>query len=94
VEDGLSLVDGGGEELVSRFGSDQIAEWRPDPFGRWPFRRYFLGQPTSRVSTGEVEGMDPVTPLLLPKEPSTSDVETSASLAVSVQAPMGLTTTL
>ena len=38
------------------------AEWRPDPSGRYEWRRFFLGQPTSLVMRGEVVGYDQIDP--------------------------------
>ena len=34
------------------------AQWRPDPFGRFESRRFFLGQPTSLVKNGDIVGYD------------------------------------
>ena len=36
------------------------ADWRPDPFGRFELRRFFLGSPTSLVRDGSMEHYDPV----------------------------------
>ena len=36
------------------------AEWRPDPFGRYEWRRFFLDQPTSLVMRDEVVGYDQI----------------------------------
>jgi len=41
------------------------AEWRPDPLGRYEWRRFFLGKPTSLVKRGEVIGYDPIDELTL-----------------------------
>jgi hypothetical protein len=38
------------------------ADWRPDPFGRFELRRFFLGSPTSLVRDGSIEHYDPVLP--------------------------------
>ena len=38
------------------------ADWRPDPFGRFEFRRFFLGSPTSLVKDGSTERYDPFFP--------------------------------
>jgi hypothetical protein len=38
------------------------ADWRPDPFGRFDLRRFFLGSPTSLVRDGSIEHYDPVLP--------------------------------
>jgi hypothetical protein len=35
------------------------ADWRPDPFGRFELRRFFLGVPTSLVKDGSDERYDP-----------------------------------
>ncbi len=36
------------------------AQWRPDPFGRFESRRFFLGQATSLVKNGDTVGYDEV----------------------------------
>ncbi|MHB8681860.1 MAG: hypothetical protein ACYDA2_07180 [Acidimicrobiales bacterium] len=36
------------------------ADWRADPFGRHELRQFFLGEPTSLVRDGAVDGYDPV----------------------------------
>jgi len=36
------------------------ADWRPDPFGHFELRRFFLGNPTSLVRDGITERYDPV----------------------------------
>jgi len=36
------------------------ADWRPDPFGHFELRRFFLGNPTSLVRDGATERYDPV----------------------------------
>jgi hypothetical protein len=38
--------------------------WRPDPYGRFSERHFFLDTPTSRVRQGCIEGYDAVGPLL------------------------------
>ena len=38
--------------------------WRPDPYGRFSERHFFLDTPTSRVRHGGIEGYDAVGPLL------------------------------
>jgi hypothetical protein len=38
------------------------ADWRPDPFGRFEQRRFFLGSPTSLVKDGSDERYDPYFP--------------------------------
>lgn len=45
------------------------AEWRPDPFGRFEERHFFLGRPTSLVRNGDVESFDEVGLLLGPPPP-------------------------
>ena len=54
----------GGEDDVSQTDGPAIAEWRADPFGRFEYRRFFLGGPTSLVKTGQAETVDPVSLLL------------------------------
>jgi hypothetical protein len=41
--------------------SSVYADWRPDPFGRFELRRFFLERPTSVVRIGDTESYDPVT---------------------------------
>ena len=55
------------------------ADWRPDPFGRFEQRRFFLGSPTSLVKDDSTERYDPVLPDSPPmQEPSdTARSETS-----------------
>jgi hypothetical protein len=43
-------------------GSSQHADWRPDPFGRFELRRFFLDKPTSVVRNGAIESYDPISP--------------------------------
>ena len=43
------------------------ADWRPDPFGRFELRRFFLGRPTSVVRSGDTEAYDPVTAQIEPR---------------------------
>src|SRR6202035_412448 len=54
-------------------------DWRPDPFGRFELRRFFLGRPTSLVKRGKVIGYDqidawlpPATATEEPKAPSSA----------------------
>jgi len=53
------------------------ADWRPDPFGHFELRRFFLGNPTSLVRDGVTERYDPV-PAVAPTQdlptPSPSEV--------------------
>jgi hypothetical protein len=61
------------------------ADWRPDPFGRFELRRFFLGRPTSVVKSGNNEAYDPVTDPLAPqidREP-----EASASAPTELERP-------
>jgi hypothetical protein len=62
------------------------ADWRPDPFGRFELRRFFLDRPTSVVRTGDIEGYDPVTALIeqnagtsRPMPDETAEISTSES---------------
>jgi hypothetical protein len=50
------------------------ADWRPDPFGRFELRRFFLGIPTSLVKDGSGERYDPDFTEVSPPAP-TSDAE-------------------
>ncbi|HXQ91110.1 MAG TPA: hypothetical protein VN768_06075, partial [Acidimicrobiales bacterium] len=42
------------------FKDGPTAQWRPDPFGRYELRRFFLGAPTSLVKSGEILGYDQI----------------------------------
>jgi hypothetical protein len=52
---------------TSAFASS-LPQWRPDPFGRYEFRRFFFDLPTSLVMTGSFETYDAVEPLLIPDQ--------------------------
>ncbi len=60
------------------------ADWRPDPYGHFELRRFFLGNPTSLVRDGATERYDPV-PTDAPTEdaseptPSEADEQTPPS---------------
>lgn len=54
------------DDWGGRFGetAGPHADWRPDPFGRFQARRFFLDAPTSVVRNGVTESYDPVAPLI------------------------------
>ncbi len=67
------IQDEGAEPATTTDTADQLdqtpgpqpfsyADWRPDPFGRFELRRFFLGSPTSLVKDGPVERYDPAFP--------------------------------
>jgi len=58
----------------------RFADWRPDPTGRFELRRFFLGQPTSVVRSGDVEVYDPV-PTSPDDAPSSSPEDVSGAPA-------------
>ncbi len=44
---------------ISPSETSVYADWRPDPFGRFEFRRFFLDSPTSLVRDRSIERYDP-----------------------------------
>ena len=69
------------------------AEWRPDPFGRFEQRHFFLGRPTSLVRDGDVESFDEVglllghPPVAAPAAPSADLGAMPATVVPSVEPP-------
>src|SRR5579863_529293 len=63
-------------------------EWRPDPFGRFEFRRFLFGRPTSLVKNGDTEGYDQIeTWIAEAREPQQGPPLPPFSPAPSTQAP-------
>src|SRR5579864_1057279 len=74
-------------------------EWRPDPFGRYELRRFFLGVPTSLVKSGEVVAYDQIDlwlptgtpPPLEPRAPASTPVAETPTPSGAVETQEGAT---